>query len=83
MGIELVKNKDTKEPFDPKLKAGNRFQQIAMSHGCMVYPTFGVDNGIRGDHYLVSPPYIIEEEKIDEAFAMLDAAQSDFEREYL
>lgn len=83
MGIELVKNKQTKEPFDPKLKAGNRFQQIAMSHGCMVYPTFGVDNGVRGDHYLVSPPYIIEEAQIDEAFDMLDAAQSDFEKEFL
>ncbi|TFH36625.1 MAG: hypothetical protein E4G93_01805 [Dehalococcoidia bacterium] len=54
MGIELVRNKRTKEPCDPKLKAGNRFQQIAMSHGCMVYATFGVDHGTRGDHYLVT-----------------------------
>ena len=83
MGIELVRNKRTKEPFPPKLKAGNRFQQIAMSHGCMVYPTFMVDHCTRGDQYLVSAQYIIDEEQIDEAFAMLDAAQTDFEREFL
>ena len=83
MGIELVKNKKTKEPFDPKLKAANRFQRISMERGCMVYPTTGVANGVSGDHYLVSPPYIITEEQIDAAFDMLDAAQTDFEKEFL
>ncbi len=83
MGIELVKNKKTKEPFDPRLRAANRFQKIAMEKGCMVYPTTGVDNGVRGDHYLVSPPYIITEAEIDAAFDLLDAAQTDFEKEFL
>ena len=83
MGIELVKDRQTKEPFDPKLKVGNLFQRLAMARGCMVYPTAGVDNGVRGDHYLVSPPYNVTEAQIDEAFSMLDAAQTDFENELL
>ncbi|MFC1903461.1 aspartate aminotransferase family protein [Chloroflexota bacterium] len=81
MGIELVKDKETREPFDPTLRAANRFQQIAMEKGCMGYPTTGVDNGIRGDTFLVSPPFIITEEEIDTAFDMLDEAFADFEKE--
>ncbi len=82
MGIELVKDKQTKEPFDPALRAANRFQQIAMEKGCMGYPTTGVDNGIRGDTFLVSPPFIITEDEIDTAFDMLDEAFTDFEKEF-
>ena len=83
MGIELVKNRETKEPFDPARRVANRLQQIAMQKGCMVYPTTGVDNGVRGDHFLVSPPFIITESEIDTAFDMLDDALTDFEKEFL
>jgi adenosylmethionine-8-amino-7-oxononanoate aminotransferase len=83
MGIELVKNKETREPFDPKLRAANRIQQIAMEHGVMGYPTTGVDNGVRGDTFLVSPPFIITEAEIDSAFDRLDAAFTDFDKEFL
>jgi adenosylmethionine-8-amino-7-oxononanoate aminotransferase len=83
MGIELVKNKKTKEPFDPARRAANRLQQIAMEHGVMGYPTTGVDNGVRGDTFLVSPPFIITEAQIDTAFDLLDGAITDFEKEFL
>ena len=83
MGIELVKNKETKEPFDPTLRAANRVQQIAMKKGVMGYPTTGVDNGIRGDTFLLSPPFIITKAEIDTAFDLLDDAFTDFEKEFL
>ena len=83
MGIELVKNKETKEPFDPALRVSYRLQQLAMQKGCMIYPTTGVVNGIRGDHFLVSPPFIITEAEIDTAFDMLDEAFTDLEKEVL
>ena len=38
MGIELVKDKQTKEPFDPTLRAANRFQQIAMEKAAWAIP---------------------------------------------
>jgi len=81
MGIELVKSKETKEPFDPTLRVAQRLQQIAMQKGCMGYPTTGVDNGVRGDTFLVSPPFIITEGEIDTAFDMLDEAITEFEKE--
>lgn len=83
MGIELVKNRETKEPFDPALRVANRLQQIAMQKGCMGYPTTGVDNGVRGDTFLVSPPFIITEDEINAGFDMLDEALIDFEKEFL
>ena len=83
MGIELVKNKGTKEPFSPALHAANRLQQIAMEKGVMGYPATGFDNGVRGDALLVSPPFIITEDEIDAAFGMLDEAFTDFEKEFL
>ena len=83
MGIELVKNRETKEPFDPALRVANRLQQIAMEKGVMGYPATGMDNGIRGDAFLVSPPFIVTEGEIDTAFEMLDEAFTDFEKEFL
>ena len=83
MGIELVQNRETKEPFDPTLRVANRLQQIAMEKGVMMYPTTGVDNGVRGDTFLVSPPFIITKGEIDAGFDMLDEALTDFEKEFL
>jgi adenosylmethionine-8-amino-7-oxononanoate aminotransferase len=81
MGIELVRNKETKEPFESTLRVSYRLQQLAMEKGCMIYPTAGVINGVRGDHFLVAPPFIITESEIDAAFNILDEAFTDFEKE--
>jgi adenosylmethionine-8-amino-7-oxononanoate aminotransferase len=54
-----------------------------MEKGVMVYPTTGVDNGIKGDTFLVSPPFIITEGEIDAGFDILDEALTDFEKEFL
>jgi len=80
MGVEIVKNKQTREPFDPALKAAYRLQKIAMEKGCLIYPTTGVINGVKGDHFLIAPPFIIREEEINAAFDILDEALSDFEK---
>ena len=36
-----------------------------------------------GDAFLVSPPFIITEPVMDEAFDRIDAAITDFEKEFL
>jgi len=81
LGIELVKNKKTKEPFDPALTASYRVYQVAKQKGCMIYPTAGVVQGIKGDHFLVAPPYIITKEEIDTALDILDEAIAELEKE--
>jgi len=82
MGIELVQDKEKREPFDLKKRAANTLQRIAMKHGVMGYPTAGIKNGVSGDALLVSPPFIITEPVIDEAFDRLDAAFTEFEKEF-
>lgn len=81
MGVELVKDKKTREPFAPTLLASSRVHRLAMEKGCMVYPVTGVEQGIAGDEIMMAPPYIITEKEIDTALEMVDEALTDFEKE--
>ena len=63
--IELVQDRGTKEPFDPKLKLHARIKQEAMARGLMVYPMGGTLDGARGDHVLLAPPFIVQADMID------------------
>src|SRR5499427_9401419 len=64
-GVELVADRGTKEPFDPKLKMDARVKREAMARGLMVYPMGGTADGVRGDHVLIAPPFIIDAGAID------------------
>jgi adenosylmethionine-8-amino-7-oxononanoate aminotransferase len=64
-GVELVADRGTKEPFDPKLKMHARVKREAMTRGLMVYPMGGTADGTRGDHVLIAPPFIIDDGTID------------------
>jgi adenosylmethionine-8-amino-7-oxononanoate aminotransferase len=64
-GVELVADRDTKEPFDPARKLNARIKREAMTRGLMVYPMGGTADGTRGDHVLLAPPFIIDGKTID------------------
>jgi len=64
-GLEIVADRGTKEPFDPKLKLHARIKREAMARGLMVYPMEGTVDGARGDHVLLAPPFIIDAPAID------------------
>src|SRR6516164_2412697 len=64
-GVELVADRGTKEPFDSKLKMHARVKREAMARGLMVYPMGGTADGVRGDHILIAPPFIIDAGAID------------------
>lgn len=64
-GVELVLDRATRKPFDPKIKLHTRVKQEAMARGLMVYPMGGTIDGIRGDHVLIAPPFITTEQDID------------------
>jgi adenosylmethionine-8-amino-7-oxononanoate aminotransferase len=64
-GIELVADRATKQPFDPKLKLHARVKDEAMTRGLMVYPMGGTVEGGAGDHVLLAPPFIIDEPLVD------------------
>lgn len=73
-GIELVVDRDSKTPFDPKMRLHARIKREAMDRGLMCYPMGGTIDGVRGDHVLLAPPYIIQPEEIDQIVERLAGA---------
>ena len=61
LGLELVADRSTKEPFDPARRLHARVKAAAMQRGLMCYPMGGTIDGRRGDHILLAPPFIIEQ----------------------
>ncbi|WP_199260586.1 aspartate aminotransferase family protein [Paracoccus binzhouensis] len=75
-GIELVADKESKTPFDPGLRVHARIKKEAMARGLLCYPMGGTIDGVRGDHVLLAPPYIIQPEEIDQVVDRLAGAIS-------
>jgi adenosylmethionine-8-amino-7-oxononanoate aminotransferase len=63
--LELVSDRASKAPFDPTLKLHARIKREAMARGLMVYPTGGAVDGVKGDHILLAPPFIVEAAQVD------------------
>jgi adenosylmethionine-8-amino-7-oxononanoate aminotransferase len=82
-GIEFVKNKETKEPFDPKLRYNDRIVDRCFENGLLVYPGSGAVDGVRGDHIQVAPPLVVDKGQIDEIVALLDRSIGEVEKEAL
>jgi adenosylmethionine-8-amino-7-oxononanoate aminotransferase len=63
--IEIVADRSTKQPFNPKLSLHARIKAEAFARGLIVYPMGGTIDGQRGDHVLIAPPFIIEDSELD------------------
>ena len=77
IGIELVADRQTKAPFDPALKLHGRVKQAALQRGLICYPGGGTIDGRRGDHILLSPPFIVAHSDIDRIIDLLIPAIDD------
>lgn len=64
-GVELVRDKASKTPFDPALKLHAAIKANCMSRGLMVYPMGGTIDGQYGDHILIAPPFIVTPGQLD------------------
>ena len=80
-GVEFVRSRETKETFDPALKVNALVSNLASDKGLIVYPGGGGADGIRGDHVLIAPPFIITEAQIDQLVAILDEAIAEISKE--
>jgi len=77
IGVELVRDRASKAPFDPALALHARIRQAAMARGLMVYPMGGTIDGRHGDHVLLAPPFITTEAQLAEITSRLaDALQA-------
>ncbi|MET2833095.1 aspartate aminotransferase family protein [Mesorhizobium shangrilense] len=63
--IEIVADRSDKSPFDPACKLNVAVKREAMARGLMVYPMGGTIDGVRGDHVLLAPPFIVNAGQVD------------------
>ncbi|HEM8498470.1 aspartate aminotransferase family protein [Burkholderia multivorans] len=74
VGVELVRDRDSKATFDPALKLHAAIKREAMQRGLMVYPMGGTIDGRHGDHILIAPPFICTTQQIDAIVERLSGA---------
>ena len=76
-GLELVADRESKEPFPPSWKLAARIKMKAMEHGLICYPMSGTKDRFSGDHVLLAPPFIMEERHMTELVDKLSRAIDD------
>lgn len=62
VGIEFLRDKSTRAPFEASEAIAEKIRAAAMEEGVLTYPTQGCVDGTRGDHVLLAPPFIITPE---------------------
>jgi len=73
-GIEFVKDKETREPFPKEAGIAERIRQAALEKNVLVYPGQGTVDGVRGDHLLLAPAFIINKAECEEIANALEYA---------
>ena len=73
-GLEIVRDRETKEVFDPALGIAPKLKKQAFADGLMIYPMQGTIDGQNGDHVLLAPPFIIDDGHVEEIADKLDGA---------
>ncbi|MBL8669855.1 MAG: aspartate aminotransferase family protein [Alphaproteobacteria bacterium] len=85
LGVEIVADRGSKAPFDPGLAVHDRIRRHAMESGLIIYPMGGTIDGKRGDHFIVSPPFTLDESLVgvivDGVASAVDRAIAELPRE--
>jgi len=65
--IEFVKDKATKEAYDPKVGVAMAVHNTGMhpDYGISLYPGTGTVDGKVGDHVLIAPAYTVTESDVE------------------
>ena len=64
-GIEFVRDRESKECFEPGVEFGVRVQRAAFEAGVAIYPGIATVDGVRGDHVILAPPFTVTEEELE------------------
>ena len=66
VGVELVADRDTKQPFDPSLQLTEKVRTRTLEAGLICYPVSGTLDGVSGDVAILAPPYNASTAELDE-----------------
>lgn len=61
-GLEFVRDKATKLPFDPDVRLARRVMMRSLKNGIVIYPVSGYEDGRAGGGILICPPLVIKAE---------------------
>jgi adenosylmethionine-8-amino-7-oxononanoate aminotransferase len=64
--VEFVADRGSKAPYPVQMHLADRLCERCMERGVLFYPGHGSVDGKRGDHLMVTPPYVVSEAQIDE-----------------
>jgi len=73
-GIELVADRITKTPLTEKIQIHAAIKKAAMDEGLICYPGSGTIDGKQGNHVLLAPSFIINEQHVTEIVEKLGRA---------
>jgi 4-aminobutyrate---pyruvate transaminase len=73
LGMELMRDREKRIPFDSALKVGARVDAAALCHGLIIR--------VIGDRLVFAPPLVIESEDIEEISQRLERALDDVARD--
>lgn len=67
IGIELVRDRATKQPFPRAARVTERVVAAANEDGLLLYSSTGCADGTEGDLIMLGPPFIITDAELSEA----------------
>ncbi len=74
IGIELVRDRATKEPFPAERGLSQAIGRRAFEEGLIIYPCAGNVGGVRGDTLIVAPPFNASDAELAELLEKLEGA---------
>lgn len=74
LGVELVRDQSTREPFPVEDGVAFRFGRACIDEGVAVYPGQSGADGQLGDHALITPPLVTTPDQVDALVAGIDRA---------
>ena len=81
LGIELVKDRETGEPFPVGEKVSQRLCRMALTRGLALSGTSGGADWVDGDDLRYYPPLVISREEIDLSLAIIHESLTQLEEE--
>jgi adenosylmethionine-8-amino-7-oxononanoate aminotransferase len=79
VGVELVKDKETKEPFEPSEKFALQVNREALAQNMIIESSSGCNRGQSGDALVISPAFVITEKEVNKIVDRLDEVMTKVE----
>lgn len=80
-GVELVKDKRTKEPFPVEINAAGQIINAALERGLILFHGSGNVDGVLGDYILIGPPLIVNRKQVETLISILRQSIEAVEKE--